>query len=54
MADVVNAKVAADEYATESKVICDGLRSLLARDRAVEAWLRGQGGSGCPGLAPPS
>jgi len=42
MADVVKAKVAAGEYATESEVIRDGLRTLLARDRAVEAWLREQ------------
>ncbi len=41
MADTVRAKVAAGEYATESEVIRDGLRALLARDRAVEGWLRG-------------
>lgn len=40
MADAVKAKVAAGEYATESEVIRDGLRTLLARDRAVEDWLR--------------
>jgi antitoxin ParD1/3/4 len=40
MADLVRAKVAAGEYATESEVIRDGLRALLARDRAVEEWLR--------------
>jgi putative addiction module CopG family antidote len=40
MADLVRAKVAAGEYATESEVIRDGLRVLLARDRAVEEWLR--------------
>jgi antitoxin ParD1/3/4 len=40
MADLVRAKVAAGEYATESEVIRDGLRTLLARDRAVEEWLR--------------
>ena len=40
MAEVVRAKVAAGEYATESEMIRDGLRALLARDRAVEAWLR--------------
>jgi len=40
MADAVRAKVAAGEYATESEVIRDGLRTLLARDRAVESWLR--------------
>ena len=41
MAEAVRAKVAAGEYATESEVIRDGLRALLARDRAVEDWLRG-------------
>lgn len=40
MADSVRAKVASGEYATESEVIRDGLRTLLARDEAVEAWLR--------------
>jgi antitoxin ParD1/3/4 len=40
MAKLVRAKVAAGEYATESEVIRDGLRTLLARDRAVEDWLR--------------
>jgi putative addiction module CopG family antidote len=44
MADLVKAKVAAGEYATESEVIRDGLRVLLARDRAVETWLQGQVG----------
>jgi len=40
MADLIRAKVATGEYATESEVIRDGLRTLLARDRAVEEWLR--------------
>ena len=40
MADAVKSKVAAGEYATESEVIRDGLRALLARDRAIESWLR--------------
>ena len=39
MAEAVKSKVAAGEYATESEVIRDGLRALLARDRAVERWL---------------
>ena len=39
MAEAVKAKVAAGEYASESEVIRDGLRALLARDRAVEQWL---------------
>jgi antitoxin ParD1/3/4 len=34
MADEVKAKVAAGEYATESEVIRDGLRTLLAYDEA--------------------
>ena len=42
MADLVRAKVATGEYATESEVIREGLRTLLARDRAVEGWLREQ------------
>ncbi|MQT32214.1 type II toxin-antitoxin system ParD family antitoxin [Pseudomonas helleri] len=42
MAEAVKAKVAAGEYATESEVIRDGLRALMARDRALESWLVGQ------------
>lgn len=42
MAALVKAKVDTGEYATESEVIRDGLRTLLARDHAVEAWLRKQ------------
>jgi antitoxin ParD1/3/4 len=44
MADAVKSKVAAGEYATESEVIRDGLRALLARDRAVDHWLHEQVG----------
>ena len=40
MANLVHAKVEAGEYASESEVIRDGLRALVARDRAVEDWLR--------------
>jgi len=39
MANIIKAKVANGEYATESEVIRDGLRALMARDRAVESWL---------------
>jgi putative addiction module CopG family antidote len=42
MAEMVRGKVAAGEYASESEVIRDGLRTLAARDKAVEAWLREQ------------
>lgn len=44
LADMVKAKVKSGEYASESEVIRDGLRALLARDRAVEAWLHSQVG----------
>ena len=44
MAELVRAKVAAGEYATESEVIREGLRALLAQDRAVESWLKEQVG----------
>jgi antitoxin ParD1/3/4 len=40
MADLVRAKVAAGEYASESEVVREGLRILHARDRAMEDWLR--------------
>ena len=42
MAEAVKAKVAAGEYASESEVIRDGLRVLLARDRMMDTWLREQ------------
>lgn len=40
MAAMIKAKVASGEYATESEVIRDGLRTLQARDAAFEKWLR--------------
>ena len=45
MANVVKAKVQTGEYATESEVIRDGLRALMARDKAVENWLQAQVGT---------
>lgn len=50
MAEAVRSKVAAGEYATESEVIRDGLRVLLARDRAVEVWLRKDVTAACDAL----
>ena len=44
MVDVVKAKVRNGDYASESEVIRDGLRALMARDRAVENWLNNQVG----------
>jgi antitoxin ParD1/3/4 len=44
MASLIKAKIATGEYATESEVIRDGLRALLARDRAIETWLHDQVG----------
>ncbi len=44
MADAVKAKVLSGDYASESEVIRDGLRALMARDRAVENWLHNQVG----------
>jgi antitoxin ParD1/3/4 len=40
LAAAVRDKVASGEYASESEVIRDGLRVLIARDRVVERWLR--------------
>lgn len=44
MAQAVKAKVRSGDYASESEVIRDGLRALMARDRAVENWLHRQVG----------
>lgn len=44
MADAVKTKVRSGEYASESEVIRDGLRALMARDRVVENWLHDQVG----------
>ncbi|MES2360811.1 MAG: type II toxin-antitoxin system ParD family antitoxin [Pseudomonadota bacterium] len=44
MASLVRAKVAAGAYASESEVIREGLRALMARDHAMENWLRSQVG----------
>ena len=44
MAGLVKSKVASGDYATESEVIRDGLRALMARDRAMEHWLQSQVG----------
>jgi putative addiction module CopG family antidote len=40
LAEMVRAKVESGEYASESEVLRDGLRSLERHDRALEAWLR--------------
>jgi antitoxin ParD1/3/4 len=40
MADLVRAKVASGEYASESEVIREGLGALSARERALDDWLR--------------
>jgi putative addiction module CopG family antidote len=45
MADAIKAKVRMGEYASESEVIRDGLRALMARDRAIESWLTNQVGA---------
>lgn len=44
MADQVKAKVRSGEYASESEVIRECLRALMARDRALESWLHNQVG----------
>lgn len=44
MAGLVKSMVATGAYATESEVFRDGLRALMARDRAMERWLQEQVG----------
>lgn len=43
MAQMVKTEGSSGEYASESEVIRDGLRALLARDKALESWLRTEG-----------
>lgn len=50
MAEVLKAKVRSGEYATGSEVIRDGLRVVIARDRAVESWLHDPVGVACGAL----
>jgi antitoxin ParD1/3/4 len=42
MADMVRHKVESGAYASESEVIREGLRSLEARDAAIDRWLRAE------------
>lgn len=44
MADAIKSKVATGEYETEGDVIRDGLRTLMARDRAIDLWLENEAG----------
>ena len=44
MAGMVKSMVATGASATESEVFRDGLRALMARERATERWLQGQVG----------
>ena len=39
MAQMIKAKISSGEYASESEVIRDGIRAILARDTAIENWL---------------
>ena len=45
MAETVRAKVRAGGYASESEVIREGLRALIAREQAVDYWLQTQVGA---------
>lgn len=40
MADALKQRVPSGAYASESELVRDGLRALLAREGAVEKWLR--------------
>ena len=51
MASLVRSKVQAGEYASESEMIRDGLRVLLARDRVIEDWLNNQVGAAYDALS---
>ena len=40
---LIKNKVQSGAYASESEVVRDGLRALMARDAALERWLRTEG-----------
>jgi len=40
VADMVQAKVASGEYANASEVVSAGMHALLAREQAIEQWLK--------------
>ena len=40
MADALRQRVNSGAYASDSEVVRDGLRTLFARDQALETWLR--------------
>jgi putative addiction module CopG family antidote len=44
MADAVKVRVRIGDYTSESEVIREGLRALMARERALETWLHQQVG----------
>jgi len=44
MAIAVKVKTQSEEYASESEVIRDELRALVACDRVIESWLQNQVG----------
>ena len=39
IADLVRAKVASGEYASESDIVQDGIESLFSKDAQLESWL---------------
>lgn len=40
LADRVRHEVASGRYASESEVLSEGVRALIARDEPLESWLR--------------
>jgi putative addiction module CopG family antidote len=42
MADAVGERVRSGRYASESEVVRDGMRAVMAQDATVEAWLQVQ------------
>ncbi len=50
LAETVRNMVRAGEYASESEIVREGLRALLARDRAFDHWLRSEVAPACDAL----
>lgn len=50
LVETIRNKVKAGEYASESDVVREGLRTLLARDHATDLWLRNEVAPACDAL----
>ena len=51
MAQAIDAKIAAGEFATEGDIVREGLETLLADDATLDGWLRSDVVASCREMA---